>query len=269
MHFILKIEQNDFISGRIVWKANPGRHLNYTFYGSGRIANTRLSVALRPSRSLRHRYPRVGGARSHSSAAEVGCTTKQRRKPCAFRNPIRLFSLQADQHKNQPEVSHQRLTKFFYLLGILWSNIIFTKKSKVTSCPDSSSTDLSTSMSVHTETYRNAYMTKNQKAIMEYADKNYPYKHKFTAQKEIYGPESRYSDKTAYQYALVTSLVKPNQYMKMNSSNRQFQSTRNQPIFRYYLYDRLNDKTYSSLGNGSSLVMWAFKSAIKKLNDVK
>jgi hypothetical protein len=134
---------------------------------------------------------------------------------------------------------------------------------------DNSSTDLSTTMSVQTDTYMNAYMTKNQKAMMEYADKNYPYKHKFTTQKEIYGTESKYSDRTEYQYALVTSLVKPNQYMKMNTTNGQFQSTHNQPIFRYYLYDRLNDKTYSSLGNGSSLVMWAFKSAIKRLNDVK
>src|SRR5689334_10462985 len=75
---------------------------------------------------------------------------------------------------------------------------------------DGSSTDLSTTQSVRTDTYMNAYMTKNQKAMMEYADKNYPYKHKFTTQKEIYGPDSKYSDKSVYRYALVTSLVKPN-----------------------------------------------------------
>jgi hypothetical protein len=33
--------------------------------------------------------------------------------------------------------------------------------------------------------------------------------------------------------------------------------------------DRLNDKTYSALSNGSSLIMWAFKSAINKLNSAK
>ena len=135
--------------------------------------------------------------------------------------------------------------------------------------PDSSSTDLSTSMSVRTDAYMNGYMTKNQKAMVEYADKNYPYKHEFTTQKEIYGPGSKYSDKSEYQFALVTSLVKPKQEMRLNTDKGKFESTHHEPIFRYYLYDRLNNKTYSALGNGSSLVMWAFKAAIKKLSDGK
>jgi hypothetical protein len=133
---------------------------------------------------------------------------------------------------------------------------------------DKSQVALSTHASVSTDTYMNAYMKKNKKAMEEYADKNYQYQHAFTSQDEIYGSGSKYQDKNLYQFALVTSLVKPGQHTNFSSDGR-MQSTHNQPIFRFYLYDRLNDKTYSSLGNGSSLVMWAFKNAIKKLNSIK
>jgi hypothetical protein len=133
---------------------------------------------------------------------------------------------------------------------------------------DKSTVDVSTTNSVQTSTYMNAYMRKNRANMIEYADKNYHHKHEFATQDEIYNPNSKYSDKTTYQFALVTSLVKPNQYTKFKD-NGQMESTHYQPIFKFYLYDRLNDKTYSALSNGSSLIMWAFKSAINKLNGVK
>lgn len=138
---------------------------------------------------------------------------------------------------------------------------------------DKSTVAVSTTTSFRTDTYTNYFMKKNKKEMVEYADKNYQYKHEFASQNEIYSAESKYSDKKKYQYALVTSLVKPIQSTKVNTDintdNGQMQSTHYQPIFRFYLYDRLNDKTYSALSRGSSLIMWAYKAAIKKLNDVK
>lgn len=110
-----------------------------------------------------------------------------------------------------------------------------------------------------------AYMTKNSKRMIEFAEKSYPYKHEFATPSDIYESNSKYSDKTVYRYALVTSLVKPIQSDKFNARTGQVTSTHYQPIFRFYLYDRLNDKTYSALSNGSSLIMWAYKAAIKKL----
>ncbi|HKZ67561.1 MAG TPA: hypothetical protein VJ111_14445 [Chitinophagaceae bacterium] len=133
---------------------------------------------------------------------------------------------------------------------------------------DSSSVALSTTMSVKTDDYMNYYMKKNKKSMVEYADKNYPYKHEFASQNDIYGSNSKYSDKHTYQFALVTTMVKPNQYTKVDADGR-MKPTNYQPIFRFYLYDRLNGKTYSALGNGSSLIMWAFKNAIKKISEQK
>lgn len=133
---------------------------------------------------------------------------------------------------------------------------------------DKSQVSTSTTSSMHTDTYMNAWMGKNRNSMIEYADNHYHYKHEFATQNDIYGTSSKYGDKTMYQYALVTSLVKPGQYTKF-SDNGQMQSTHNQPIFRFYLYDRLNDKTYSSLGHGSSLVMWAYRAAIDRLAKVK
>lgn len=115
-------------------------------------------------------------------------------------------------------------------------------------------------------TYVIAYMTKNRKQMIEYADKNYPYKHEFATPSDIYDANSKYSDKTIYRYALVTSMVKPVQHDRFNERTGQLTSTNYQPIFRFYLYDRLNDKTYAALGHGSSLIMWAYKAAIKKLS---
>lgn len=130
---------------------------------------------------------------------------------------------------------------------------------------DKSTVSTSTTNSFQTDTYMNYFMKKNRKNIVEFVDKNYQYKHEYASQSEIYNSNSKYSDKKTFQYALVTSLVKPNQHTRVNTDNGQMSSTHNQPIFKFYLYDRLNDKTYSALGAGSSLIMWAFKSAVKKI----
>lgn len=134
---------------------------------------------------------------------------------------------------------------------------------------DKSTVSVSATNSFQTDNYMNAYMKKNKNNMVEYADKNCKYKHEFASQKDIYGSMSKYSDKNIYRYALVTSLVKPSQHYNVNTSNGQLQSTHYQPIFKFYLYDRLSDKTYAALGNGSSLIMWAYKSAIKKINGDK
>lgn len=134
---------------------------------------------------------------------------------------------------------------------------------------DKSKVSVSTNRSFQTDAYMNYFMKKNKEEMIEYADKNYGSKHEFASQNDIYGVGSKYSDKKTYQYALVTSLVKPVQRMDVNKNNGRMESTHHQPIFRFYLYDRLNDKTYAALSKGSSLIMWAYKSSIKKLNDVK
>ncbi len=133
---------------------------------------------------------------------------------------------------------------------------------------DNSSVSVSSYRSVSTSTYTNAYMNKKNNAMKEYADQNYLKKHEFASQSEIYGSDSKYADKNKYQYAMVTSLVKPKQYTTMSSSGS-MGSTHYQPIFKYYIYDRLNDKTYEALGHGSSIIMMAYKSAIKRLNEEK
>jgi hypothetical protein len=133
---------------------------------------------------------------------------------------------------------------------------------------DKSRVDVSMANSYQTDNYMNALMGKNRKNMAEHVEKNYPYKYQFASQGDIYSPETKYNDKTLYQFALVASLGKPDQYYKMET-NGQFNSTHYQPIFTYYLYDRLNNKTYAALGRGSSLIMWAFKDAIKKLKETK
>jgi hypothetical protein len=134
---------------------------------------------------------------------------------------------------------------------------------------DNSTVELSTTSSVQAASYMNYFMKKNRKNMVEYADQNYKYKHEFTSQNDIYGSNSKYSDKKTYQFALVTSLVKTVQSNSIDTHNGQMKSTHHQPVFKFYLYDRLNDKTYSALSKGSSLIMWAYKSAIKKLNEAK
>ena len=132
---------------------------------------------------------------------------------------------------------------------------------------DGSRVDLSTSVGVRSDTYTNYYMKKKKKAMIEYADKNYPYKHEFASQNDIYSPSSKYADKNTYQFALVTSLGAPGQHTEMRSDG--MHSTHNAPIFKFYIYDRLNDKTYSALSNGSAFLLAAFKEAIQKVNDEK
>ena len=72
---------------------------------------------------------------------------------------------------------------------------------------------------------------KNKKEMVEYADKNYQAKHEFASQKEIYGADSKCNDKKTYQYALVTSLVKPVQRMEVNENSGRMQSTNHQLFF--------------------------------------
>jgi hypothetical protein len=102
----------------------------------------------------------------------------------------------------------------------------------------------------------------NKEKMADYADKNLSCKHAYSSQSEIYDTSGRYADRNTYRFALVISLVKQDQHIKAGTSN---QSTHYQPIFRFCLYDRINHTTYAELGNGSSIFMWGFKSAIKKI----
>src|SRR5688572_1666700 len=58
---------------------------------------------------------------------------------------------------------------------------------------DNSTVAVSTTTSFQTDNYMNYFMKKNKKGMIEYADKNYQYKHEFTSQNEIYSSNSKYS----------------------------------------------------------------------------
>lgn len=134
---------------------------------------------------------------------------------------------------------------------------------------DSSTVKSSVSLSYETEDYVNNFVARNKRKMIEYLNENYSSKYEFAAQSEIYGSNAKYSDKTVYQYALVISLVKRSQHKETQFYSGNVESTHHQPIFRYYIYDRLNNKTYAKLGNGGSTIMLAFKSAIKKISKDK
>ncbi|PSL31784.1 hypothetical protein [Chitinophaga ginsengisoli] len=121
-------------------------------------------------------------------------------------------------------------------------------------------------VSYQTDDYVNNFVTRNKKRMIAYLKENYPSKYEFAAQSEIYGSKAKYSNKTVYQYALVISLVKRSQRMETQFFSGNEGSTHHQPIFRYYIYDRLNNKTYAALGYGASTIMLAFKGAIKRIN---
>lgn len=118
-----------------------------------------------------------------------------------------------------------------------------------------------------TDDYINGYLRKRRDDIKEHASKNYPYKYEFTSTDNIYGKGDKYTDKSIYRYALVIELIKQEQHQKIYNDGKfhPYESTHLQPIFRYHLYDRLNNKTYAALGNGSSIIMMAFKAAIKRI----
>jgi hypothetical protein len=134
---------------------------------------------------------------------------------------------------------------------------------------DSSGVSNSVTVTYRTDEYINAFVGRNKKKMVSYLDENYSSKYEFAAQSEIYGATEKYSDKTVYRYALVISLLKPEQRVKTQFYSGKEESTHYQPVFRYYVYDRLNNKTYAALGHGSSIIMMAFKSAIKKIKEGK
>jgi len=107
-------------------------------------------------------------------------------------------------------------------------------------------------------------MRKNEKAMIEHAKDNYKYKHQFATLHDIFGTDSKY-DKSAYRFALVTSRGNFMDQTKIRSDGTT-SITVLQPIFQYYIYDRLEGKAYPALSRGSSLIMWAFKGAIKRIN---
>ena len=131
---------------------------------------------------------------------------------------------------------------------------------------DSTSLSLSMTYSVRTDLFVAGNVNKGKMA--DYADKNLTFKHAYSSQGEVLDSTGQYADLNTYRYALVISLIKHKQYMRGETSNpsTNFQSTNYQPIFRFYLYDRKSHTTYAELGHGSSIFMWGFKSAIKKIS---
>lgn len=126
---------------------------------------------------------------------------------------------------------------------------------------DSSFVSLSTDMRIRTDVFVSGHIRK--KAMAEYADKNLSLKHEYVSQSAIYDSSGQYADKNQYRFALVIELIKQAQHIRTGTM---MESTYYQPIFRFRLYDRLTGKTYAELGNGSSMFMSAFKSAIKKIS---
>lgn len=114
--------------------------------------------------------------------------------------------------------------------------------------------------------YSNHFLIRNRKKMAEYLTENYSYKYEFSAQSDIYGGTEKYFDKTVYRYALVFSLIQPEQEFKTQFYNGKDEMTHRQPVFVYYLYDRLNNKSYAYLEGGASLIMPAFKKAMKRIN---
>jgi hypothetical protein len=106
------------------------------------------------------------------------------------------------------------------------------------------------------------FIRKNDDEMQKYAGKNYQYKYQFATQKEIY-TDTMYADRNAYRYALVSTIMPVDNYMRY-MNNGSWKMTNNQPIFQYYIYDRLEGVTYAPLSRGSSLVMWAFKQGLRK-----
>ena len=119
---------------------------------------------------------------------------------------------------------------------------------------------LSTTSAMYSDEYINGQI--NKRKAEEYADKNLSTKHVCVSQREIYDSTGQYADKNTFRYALIIVLIGQDQHIKAGTS---MQSTYYQPIFRFRVYDRLNNKVYAELGNGSSIFMWGFKSAIKKI----
>ncbi len=117
------------------------------------------------------------------------------------------------------------------------------------------------------DSYSEHFLSKNQKEMIEYAKDKYKFKHEFASLDEIYGEKSRF-DKTTHRFALVTAVTTASQFSK-TAADGTVRTTVLQPIFRYYLYDRQQDKTYAALSKGSSLIMWAYKAAIKTVAEVK
>ncbi len=104
----------------------------------------------------------------------------------------------------------------------------------------------------------------NEKRMEKHLKESFPYKYELTDKNAIYGSNDTYTDKNYYRYALVSSVIPAHEGHRTSSSGMPETYTI-QPIFKYYLYDRLNNKTYAALGHGSSLFMWAFRAATKRL----
>jgi hypothetical protein len=110
--------------------------------------------------------------------------------------------------------------------------------------------------------YSNFFITKKEKSMTEYANKNYGNKFEFVKPTDIYSSDGKYGDKNAYRWALVTSLREPIQSVSVHANGT---TAHHSPTFKYYLFDRLNNITYSALGQGSPMVLKAFKQAIGKI----
>jgi len=126
---------------------------------------------------------------------------------------------------------------------------------------DSTPVAVSTYMIMRADVYVSGHV--NKQKMMEYADKNLTCKHECSSQSDIYAQSGKFADKNLYRYALIISLLGQDQHMKAGTTT---QSTYYQPIFRFRIYDRLTRTTYAELGKGSSIYMWAFRSAIGKIS---
>jgi hypothetical protein len=105
--------------------------------------------------------------------------------------------------------------------------------------------------------HTNYFLLRNRKKMDGYLTENYSYKYEFAPQNAIYSGTEKFFDKTVYRYALVISL---------EIREFSFDEKHNQPVFNYYIYDRLNNISYAYLDGGASLIMVAFRKAMKRIN---
>ena len=96
----------------------------------------------------------------------------------------------------------------------------------------------------------------NYSKMRGFTAKMYPGSYEYATYEEILD-NKKYPDLENYHYALVCAIVESPVVITKSSPT----------IYRFYIYDRVSGKTYSSLGMGSSVKTLAYKWAMQALED--
>ena len=117
--------------------------------------------------------------------------------------------------------------------------------------------------------YKNFYLNTTERKIKTFADGNCRFNHEFATIQEIHSDTLRFHDRMIYRYALITSCGPGPSSSLADQLVHNTSTNVYMPMFKFYIYDRLNDVIYSHLYGGSSTIMHAFKAAIDQINDAK